>query len=396
MIQRERYVKQIRGFYDSDLIKIITGVRRSGKSIILEQIKNEIAQNTDNIIYLDFEDMGVSGTINSCDKLLQYVADNKKDGLCYVFLDEIQNLDNWANACKTLRLKNCSVFITGSNSKLLSNEFTKELSGRYVSFMVRPFVYKELLEYSKQLNKNVSVIDYLVWGGFPKRIEFDGIEQQKLYLNDLNRTIVFNDIITRYKIHKIDEFQKFVNYVLVSNSRIFSKHSISNFMKANGSKVSENTIKKWLYYLEQAYIISSIPQYSTATKEELSFYEKIYNCDVSLNSIRKFDGRYDLTHNLENIVYNELLYMGYDVKVYNNKGKEIDFLAIKDGLQYFIQVAYSLENEETYNREFKAFNGIDDINKKIIISNDEIDYSTSNIKHIKLTDFLLLNDLTTI
>lgn len=393
MIKREKYVKKIRGFYDSDLIKVITGVRRSGKSIILEQIRDEIQKKSSNVIYLNFEDRSVSSAIDDCNKLLLYIKESREDGLCYVFLDEIQILDEWAEACKTLRLQECSVFITGSNSKLLSKEFTKQLSGRYVSFMVRPFIYKELLEYANQLGKSISIIDYLVWGGFPKRIEFETTEEQKRYLNDLDQTIVINDIANRYRIRKVDEFQKFVNYILVSNSRIFSKHSISNYMKANGSKTSENTIKKWLYYLEEAYIISSIGQYSSAAKKELSFYEKIYNCDVGLNSIRKFNGRFDLTHNLENIVYNELLFMDYDVKVYNNKGREIDFLAVKNGLQYYVQVAYSVENEDTYNREFSAFNGIGDIYKKIIITNDEIDYSTSNVQHIKLRDFLIMDEL---
>ena len=157
MIYREHYIKKIREFYDSDLIKIITGIRRCGKSIILEQIMSEIKQKTDNVIYLNFEDKRTISKISNSDDLINYVEANKKDGKCYLFFDEIQTLQNWHEACKTLRLYDYSIFITGSNSKLLSSEFAKELSGRYVAFRIRPFVYKEILEYAKELNRKMPV-----------------------------------------------------------------------------------------------------------------------------------------------------------------------------------------------------------------------------------------------
>uniref|UniRef100_UPI00388D646E AAA family ATPase n=1 Tax=Treponema sp. TaxID=166 RepID=UPI00388D646E len=194
MVVREKYIKKIRPFYESDLIKIITGIRRCGKSIVLQQVRDEIAAKTDNIIFLEFENRRIKNQIPDIDSLLAYVDEHKKQGKCFIFLDEIQILENWQEACKTLRLENNSVFITGSNSKLLSKEFTKELSGRYVSFRIRPFVYKEILEYAKELNKDVSITDYLVWGGFPKRLEFDG-ESMKDYLYDLDETIIHNDIM---------------------------------------------------------------------------------------------------------------------------------------------------------------------------------------------------------
>ncbi|MDE7132396.1 MAG: AAA family ATPase [Lachnospiraceae bacterium] len=176
MIYREHYIKPVREFYESDLIKIITGIRRCGKSVILEHIMQEIRQTTDNIIYLNFEDKRVSANIMDDGTLIEYVESHRKTGKCYLFFDEIQVLKGWQNACKTLRLYDYSLFITGSNSKLLSSEFTKELSGRYVSFRIRPFVYKEILEYVKELGKEVSVTDYLVWGGFPKRFEFNSTD----------------------------------------------------------------------------------------------------------------------------------------------------------------------------------------------------------------------------
>ena len=393
MIYREHYIEKVREFYESDLIKIITGIRRSGKSIILEQIMREIGNKTENIIYLNFEDKRVSANIKDGNALTEYVESNKREGKCYLFFDEIQVLDGWQDACKTLRLYDYSLFITGSNSKLLSGEFTKELSGRYVSFRIRPFVYKEILEYSKELNKEISITDYLVWGGFPKRFEFDTSEAQRRYLNDLDDTIIINDLIHRYKIRKESLFKSLVNFVLRSNSRIFSAKSIHDYVKREHETCSVNTIMKYLGYLEEAYIIESIKQYSTKTKRELSFYTKIYNADVAFNSIRCMDNRFDLSHNLENIVYNELVYMGYTINVYNNSGKEIDFLAQSGNKKYFIQVALSVAEDKAYTREFDAFRGIDNLSQKILITNDDIDYSTSVVRHIKLKDFLLMNTL---
>ena len=230
MIIRDRYIAEVRQFYDSDLIKIITGIRRCGKSVILEQIMKEIGEKTDNIIYLNFEDKKVSANITDADKLFAYVEENKKNGKCYLFFDEIQTLDGWQDVCKTLRLYDYSLFITGSNSKLLSGEFTKELSGRYVAFRIRPLVYKEIVEYCKELGKDVSITDYLVWGGFPKRFEFDSLEAQSRYLNDLDDTIVLNDLIRRYKIRKESLFKSLVNFILRSNSRIFSASSVRDYV----------------------------------------------------------------------------------------------------------------------------------------------------------------------
>lgn len=393
MIYREHYIKPVRDFYESDLIKIITGIRRCGKSVILEQIMQEIGEKTDNILYLNFEDRRISANITDDTSLIAYVENHRKAGKCYLFFDEIQNLEGWQNACKTLRLYDYSLFITGSNSKLLSGEFTKELSGRYVAFRIRPFVYKEIKEYAEELGKEVSVTDYLVWGGFPKRFEFDNLTAQRRYLNDLDDTIIINDLMHRYKIRKENLFKKLVNYVLRSNSRIFSAKSIHDYIKKEHEPCSVNTIMKYLDYLQEAYIIESISQYSTKAKKTLSYYVKIYDADVSFNSLRCPDNRFDLTHNMENIVYLELIYMGYDVQVYNNGGKEIDFLAKCGNKNYFIQAAYSVADDKAYTREFEAFKNIDNLSQKILITNDDIDYSTSTVRHIQLKDFLLMNRL---
>lgn len=393
MIRREHYIEQIREFYDSDLIKIITGVRRCGKSVILEQVMNEIKMKSDNVIYLNFEDKKILNKIGNGEGLLDYVESNRKKGKCYVFLDEIQLLDNYVDAVKTLRLHDNSVFITGSNSKILSKEFTKDFSGRYAKFRIKPFVYKEILEYSKELNKECNIIDYLVWGGFPKRFEFDSEEARYRYLADLEETIVINDLITRFKIKKIELFKSLVDFIFQSNSRIISAKSIKDYIKHTHETCSVNTIIKYIEYLEEAYIIEKIRPYSTKKKETLKYYFKVYNEDVMFNSLRVVDNRYDLTHNLENVIYNELIYMGYNINVYNDSEYEIDFLAQKDGKKYYIQVAYSVEDSKAYDREFKPFSKLDNSCKKILITNDELDYSTSVVTHIKLKDFLLMEDL---
>ena len=393
MIRREHYISQIRPFFDSNLIKIITGIRRCGKSVILRQVLDELEAAGKRCLFLDFDLRPVRVKIPNADALIAYVNDYLGEDKLYVFLDEIQNVEGWNEAARTLRLYNTSIFITGSNSKLLSREFTKELSGRYISFRIRPFVYREAKEYAAQLGRTFEISDCLVWGGFPAVLELQGHESMKRYLNDLNATIIYNDLENRYNIRKKDVFERIVDYILVSNARIFSAKSIADYMKGQNISVSVPTVIKYLRYLTEAYVIEDVPLYSPKTKAKLSYYYKLYDEDVSLNSIRVSGNRFDLTHNLENIVLNELIYLGYEVTVYNNKGREIDFRAVRGSKLYLIQVAYSIAEEKTYDREFSAFAGIDNSVKKIIITNDEIDYSTSTVYHYKLRDFLLMDEI---
>lgn len=318
--------------------------------------------------------------------VLQYVDAHRKEGKCYVFLDEIQEVENWSGICQTLRLENASVFITGSDSKLLSSEFTDAPSGRFVSFRIRPFVWKELQELASELGHSISVTDYLVWGGFPKRLEFDNAARIR-YLEDIDETIIYKDIIRRFKIRKESLFRAVADFVLRSNGRIISYHSLYKAVSQK-EKCSQHTIMKYVEYLEKSYAIEQMKQYSTKTKQELSFYKKCYNGDVALNSIRCPDNRFDIDHNLENIVYLELIYRGYSVMLYDNTGKEIDFIASKAGKEYLIQVAHSVVNDKAYQRELNAFNGLDNARQKILITNDEIDYSTSTVRHIRLKEFL--------
>ena len=394
MILRSHYIDRIRPFFESDLIKVITGIRRCGKSVILSQIADEFRSAGKAVLSLNFETLEYSSAIPDAKALVSTVKEHIPSGRkLYVFLDEVQLVKDWNIACRSLRLENISLFITGSNSRLLSKEFTKELSGRYVSFCVRPFVYKEIIDYANQLGKEYSVADYLVFGGFPKVIELPDKTSIEQYLNDLNQTIIINDIMNRYRIRKTELFKRLVNYVLVSNARIFSANSVQHYLSSEKLGCSINTVMKYLSYLEEAYVIRKVPQYSTKAKRELSFYAKIYDEDVSFNTIRQHKGRYDLTHNLENIVYNELIYMGYEVTVFTKGNQEIDFLATGNGKEYLIQVAYSVAEDSTYDREFALFNKLDQSRRKILITNDAVDYSTSTVEHIALPEFLMMNSL---
>lgn len=389
MISREHYLQQIRPFYESNLVKIVTGIRRCGKSVIMDQIETELRQSGKKTLMLNFEDRSVSALITTVDELIDYISQYLGKEKLYVFLDEVQMIEQWNVACRTLRLKNVSLFITGSNSKLLSKEFTKELSGRYVAFRVRPFVFLEIQEYVKELQHDYSISDYLVFGGFPQAIEFPTKQARLRYLNDLDDTIVINDILNRYKIRKDNLFRRLVNYIMISNARIFSANSVQKFLNGQGFECSLNTILKYLSYLEEAYVISPIRQYSTKAKRELKYYQKLYVEDVSFNSIRQTDGHWDITHNLENIVYNELLYRGFNLFVFREGRQEVDFLAEKNNRQYLIQVAYSIAEESTYRREFALFNKLDQTREKIIITNDDFDFSTSTVRHINLKEFLI-------
>ena len=394
MIKREQYMSKIRPFYDSDLIKVITGIRRCGKSVILDEIRKEIEIKSNNTIFLNLEHIYDIDKVQTARTLVEYVRNNRKrDDLCYLFIDEIQNMPQWVDAVKTLRLEKCSIFISSSNSKMLSREFINELSGRHVSFQIRPFVYVELKKYAEDLGVEVDILNYLTWGGFPKRLEFKNTEDQIKYLEDIDTSIVIHDLIARYKIKKEVLFKRIVNFVLRNNSRIFSAKSVYDYILNEGYTCSINTVMNFINYLKEAFLIEEIKQYSTKVKRELSYFGKLYNMDVSSNSIRADRNRFDIEHNLENIVFNELIYKGYKVQLYNLNGYEIDFRCEKKSKIIFVQVAYSVVNESTYNREMKPFSLLDNSNEKILITTDKIDYSTSTVRHIELEKFLLQEDI---
>ena len=265
MITRNHYIEQIKGFYDSDLIKIIVGIRRSGKSIILEQIMNDIKNKTDNIIYLNFEDEAITTNIYNAETLIKYVNDNRKEGKCYIFLDEIQLIDNWNNAVKSLRLHNNSVFITGSNSKLLSKDLTTFLTGRYISIELYPFSFSEFCKYKEELNEKCifknelnspleNLFDeYLNYGGFPLAIMAK--DYKTIVLNDLFSSIVLNDVVKRYEIRNVGLFFRITKYLMENVGNLISVNSIYNYLKHEDLKLTKNTVYNYLSYLEDAYFL---------------------------------------------------------------------------------------------------------------------------------------------
>jgi predicted AAA+ superfamily ATPase len=393
MIRRTHYLDLIQPFIESDQIKIIVGIRRCGKSVVLSQIQDEIRPASTNIIYLDFELESVSSQIKDGHDLVQYVHSNRKEGKCYIFLDELQDLKDWNIAVRSLRLENTSIFITGSNSKMLSGEYASQLGGRYITIQLRPFVYQELEQYAKELNQEISIHDYLMYGGFPMLLTLPNETARSFYMNDLFSTIVLNDIIVRHGIKKPELFQRIAKYVILSNARLFSAKSIADYIKNERITCSVNTIQTYIRYLKEAFIISSIDQYDAKIKRNLLYYEKLYDTDVGFNTMLRQNRDMDLTHNFENAIYNELLFKGYSLSVFRYGDYEIDFLASKNHVDYLIQAAYSIAENSTREREFRPFDLTDNSMRKIMISNDDFDLSTGTVKHIKFKDFLELDDL---
>ena len=389
MIKREHYIKKIREFYDSEQIKLITGVKDSGKSVVLAQIMSEIKEKTDNIIYLNFGDKRVSANIKTPDALIEYVSERAKSGKTYLFFDEMQIMNGWESACAMLQGRGYSLFVIASDRDFLTETFEKEIGGKYISFKIRPFAYKEIIEYADELGKSVSVEDYLTLGGFPKRFLLDGDDAQRLYLDELDRAIV-DGIIRRYKIRKEGLFLSLVDFVLQSNGEIFSEKAIYDRITAEHGSCSINTIMKYLGYLKEAYVIDAVERFSSRVERALVFYTKIYNTDVAFNLIRSMDGQVDMARNLENTVYNELVYRGYNVSTYDNGGKKIEFFARKGGEKYFIQTAYGEKKNE--NEISEAFNGLERFAKKILITYGT-KHSLDGVTCIGLEDFLLMDSL---
>ena len=404
MIKREKYLKKIRPFYDKDLIKVITGIRRSGKSVILTQIMDELKDKgikDEQIIYVNFEYIDYIDITNA--KALNNYIENKliTKNKYYLFFDEIQNVTEWEKVINSFKAKykdNVSIFITGSNSDLLSGELATHIAGRYVSFKVYPFTFKEVCEL-KNINENDKYElerefnDFIIWGGMPQRFSLDDEMQVKTYLSDIYNSIVIKDILERFKIKDLDLFNKILTYIVTTPSQTFSAESLSNYLLKDNIQVSKATIYNYLEYMCRSLLINKADRYDVRGKRILSGKYKYYLTDLGLGQIVNNERKKQMGAYLENIVYNELIYMGYEVNVFNNNNKEIDFVAFKDNKKYYIQVAYSVAEDKAYEREFSAFNSLDNNSKKILITNDEIDYSTSIIEHIKLKDFLLLENL---
>ena len=394
MLKRELYLKRIREFYDSDLIKILVGIRRCGKSVILEQIIEELKTkgiDEKHIIYVNFEFIEFE-ELTDYKKLNTYVKERIQDEkMYYLFFDEIQNVDNFEKVVNSLRAsKKVSIFITGSNSRLLSEELSTVLSGRYVSFRINPLSYKEVLEL-RGMEKSTDEVfeDYMKWGSLPNRFEFESEEAIKNYLYGVFDSIILRDVVERLKIRDTSLFNLILQYIVDTIGREFSAENIMNFLRNEGREVSTLTIYSYLDALCKALLIRKVYRYDVHGKAVLKTLNKYYVTDLGIAQIKNNKTEIDRCYAIENIVYNELIIKGYDVFTGKTKKGEIDFVATKPNKKIYIQVAFSIPNEDTKNREFGAYSVITDNYPKYVISLDKLNYEYNGIKHLNLIDFLL-------
>lgn len=393
MLKREIYLKKIRDFYNSDLVKILVGIRRCGKSVILEQIMEELKNKgieESHIIYINFEFIEFE-YLTDYKELNKYIKEKIEDNeLYYLFFDEIQNVDNFEKVINSLRAsKKVSIFITGSNSRLLSEELSTVLSGRYVSFKINPLSYKEVLELLEENSTDKIFEDYMKWGSLPNRFEFKKEDAIKNYLYGVFDSIILRDVVERLKIRDTILFNLILQYIVDTIGREFSAENIINFLKNEGREVSTLTIYSYLDALCKALLIRKVYRYDVHGKAVLKTLNKYYVTDLGIAQIKNNKTEIDKSYAIENIVYNELIIKGYDVYTGKTKKGEIDFVATKPDKKIYIQVAFSIPNEDTKNREFGAYNVINDNYPKYVITLDKLTYEYNGIKHINLIDFLL-------
>lgn len=395
MLKREIYLSRIRGFYDSDLVKILVGIRRCGKSVILKQIMNELKEkgvDKEHIIYINFEfieyeDLQDYKELNKYIK--EKIVDDKK---YYVFLDEIQKVDKFEDVVNSLRasIDNISIFITGSNSKLLSNELSTVLSGRYVLFNIYPLSYKEFIELTgKTAEDEETFWDFVKWGGLPNRTQFTEESNIKDYLHSVFDSIILRDVVERLGLKDTILFDLLLQYIVDTTGREFSAENVIKFLKSEGKSVSTETIYMYLDALCKALMIKKIYRYDIHGKAILKTLNKYYMTDLGIAQIKNNNFEINKSFAIENVVYNELLERGYDIHIGKTKEGEIDFIATKSGEKLYFQVAYSLEGAKTEEREFKAFNEINDNYPKYVLSLDKTDFSQNGIIHKNIIDWLL-------
>lgn len=399
MIKREKYLKRIRPFYEQDLIKVITGIRRCGKSVILNQIMDELRQSgvkDEQIIYINFE-FTVYIDINDAKKFNDFIEKkliNKNK--YYVFFDEIQNVDRWEKVVNSLKAKyneNISIFITGSNSDLLSGELATHIAGRYVSFKIYPFTFDEVCELKDIKDKDKYELertfdDYIIWGGMPQRFLMNDELQIKTYLSDVYNSIVVKDIIERFKIKDLDLFNKILTFIMTTPSQTFSADSLTKYLLNENIDVSKMTVYNYLEYMCRALLINKADRFDVRGKRILNGKYKYYLTDLGLGQIINNERKRQMGAYLENIVFNELISRGYDVKVGSLDSGEIDFIATRFEEKEYYQVTFHL-SDDIIEREFGVYKNIQDNYPKYVISCDTFDFSQNGIIHKNIIDFLL-------
>lgn len=402
VIKRELYLEKIRPYYDIDIIKVLTGMRRSGKSIILKQIMDEIILTNkvskDHIIYINFEDFAYEEIKTA--KLFYELVKSKMidDEKYYMFFDEIQHVSEFEKVIASFKATcNCSIFITGSNSKLLSGELATLLVGRTVEFKILPFSYKESCDYLKLNGVNVNhdefFYNYLEFGGLPQRFDFKSPDATLKYLKEHYQGICEKDIFKKNSSVEKYKFNAICSYVLANAGKEFSAENVMNFYNSNNQaakkEIEKKTIYNYLEKMEKAFLISRVQRFNIAGKEILKTKEKQYAMDMGLRIIQTNTLHFEDTFFLENIIYNELIVRDYEVFVGKTYKGEVDFVAIKGNKKCFIQVAYLLASQATIDREFDAFSPISDASPKYVLSLDKMDMSRNGIAHINIIDFLL-------
>ena len=397
MLKRERYLSKIRPFYEVDLIKVLLGVRRSGKSEILKQVRQELIDQgikVENILYLNFEDLTNSHLLESKllnDFVLSYIDTSTKS---YLFFDEIQVVHDFERVLASLKAsQNVSIFVTGSNSNLLSGELATLLAGRYVSFKIYPFMYQEACEYMSQLNKPINhdqfFIDYLQWGGFPQRFDLGDQDQVRTYLIDLFESIVSKDVLQKTKDVDHSVISRILKYLFDNNAKLFSIRKVYTDLYTIDKSIQPRYIYSGITRILNAQIVNECKRYDIKGREILTQLEKYYVVDMGLKSILNTKPEKDIGFSIETVLYNELTSRGYQCHVGKTYKGEVDFVVIKNNKKCFIQACYYLASEDIVEREFGAFSPIRDESPKYVISLDKVDFTQNGINHLNLIEFLL-------
>lgn len=401
MLKRDEYIKQIVPFIDKDVIKVLTGIRRSGKSVMLKLLMEELKNrriNENQFIYINFENLKYRN-LKNYEKLYDFILNKVDDKYksYYVFLDEIQKVEEWERCVNSLRVDEdfrFDIYITGSNAKLLSGELSTYLAGRYIEFVVYPFSFKEFFEIIQEKNQEIKVKEafqkYVKFGGMPFLHNLDyNFEASMQYLQDLYASIILKDITQRNNIRDTDLLERIINYVVMNIGNTFSATSISKFFKSENRKVATETILNYIKACEEAFLVYRVARNDLLGKKILNVNEKYYIADHGIREAIMENNQKNINQVLENIVYFEMLRRGYNVKIGKVDNLEVDFVCKKNDETIYIQVSYLLASEDTKEREFSVLENIKDNYPKYVLSMDEFDMSRNGIKHVNLIEFLI-------